>query len=337
MLFFSASRLTSTFSVSQEDPQRTVQTFIDLVARHEQSFYSFVHKVHSKGQGLFDALMTWIERFLAYARDGLHDKIDLEFLLPAAGEERLQILREVDAVAAYHYKLKLAYEEKVRRRFQKNAATDDEAALIDGMIASLNLNDSVVGDMEEVGEEDEDSGEESEDREEEDQRSAALSRGLDDMQEWGASEANHGKRSSVRGVLEPNSANSRSSFEGTKSSMDKFRHPVQTYRERRGSHDVTPPNEKRPPPAKPVKLKRKGAAVVIEEPMLQNIPGLTPVLVEMVSKVAFFSAMNADVFVPAPPPVTSGSPGTVVAVRNDIEMKGIENVTRCIMIIMTCR
>lgn len=284
--------------MSQEDPQRTVQTFIDLVARHEQSFYSFVHKVHSKGQGLFDALMTWIERFLAYARDGLQDKIDLEFLLPAAGEERLQILREVDAVAAYHYKLKLAYEEKVRRRFQKNAATDDEAALIDGMIASLNLNDSVVGDMEEVGEEDEDSGEESEDWEEEDQRSTALSRGLDGMQDWSASEANHGKRSSLRGGLESNSANPRASVEGTRSSMDKFRHPVQSYRERRGSHDVTPPNEKRPPPAKPVKLKRKGkrgAAEVIEEPLLQKIPGLTPILVEMVSIGALCSAINADV------------------------------------------
>lgn len=272
--------------MSQEDPQRTVQTFIDLVARHEQSFYSFVHKVHSKGQGLFDALMTWIERFLAYAREGLHDQIDLEFLLPFAGEERLQILREVDAVAAYHYRLKLAYEEKVRRRFQKSAATDDEAALIDGMIASLNLNDSVVGDMEEVGEEDEDSGEESDDWEEEDQRSAALSRGLDDMQDWSAADT-RGKRSSLRGQGEPSSANSRSSFDHTRSSMDKIRHPMQNYRERHNSQDLSQPNEKRPPPAKPVKLKsrkgKRGVAQQIEMPVLQKIPSLTPVLVEMVS------------------------------------------------------
>jgi hypothetical protein len=257
--------------VSQEDPQRTVQTFIDLVARHEQSFYSFVHKVHSKGQGLFDALMAWIERFLTYAREGLHDKIDLEFVLPV-GEERLAILREVDAVAAYHYKLKLAYEEKVRRRFQKTAATDDEAALIDGMIASLNLNDSVVGDVEEVGEEDDES--EESDESDEDERSAALNRGLDDMQDWSAADV-RGKKSSRNSP--------RGSIDYSRSSMDKLRHPVQHYRERHGSQDVTPENEKRPPPAKPKIRKKRGPADVIEMPVLQKIPGLTPIMVEMVS------------------------------------------------------
>ncbi|KAJ9127616.1 hypothetical protein QFC24_001026 [Naganishia onofrii] len=268
--------------LSQEDPQRTVQTFIDLVARHEQSFYSFVHKVHSKGQGLFDALMTWIERFLAYARDGLDDKIDLEFLLPYAGEERLEILREVDAVAAYHYKLKLAYEEKVRRRFRKDAATDDEAALIDGMIASLNLNDSVVGDMEEVGEEDEDS-EDSEDWEEEDQRSAALSRGINDMQDWTPSDASRGKFASLKGHKDDTDP-SRTSLDNGRSSMDKFKHPLQNYRERHGSQDISPPNEKRPPPAKPVKVKKRRGRKGLEEiemPVLTKIPSLTPVMVEM--------------------------------------------------------
>lgn len=250
-----------------------MQTFIDLVARHEQSFYSFVHKVHSKGQGLFDALMAWIERFLTYAREGLSEKIDLEFVLPV-GEERLEILREVDAVAAYHYKLKLAYEEKVRRRFQKTAATDDEAALIDGMIASLNLNDSVVGDVEEVGEEDDESDES--DDSEADERSAALNQGLDDMQDWSAVDG-RGKKS--------HAANSpRGSVDYSRSSLDKLRHPVQHYRERHGSQDTTPENEKRPPPPKPVKMRKKrGAADVIEMPALQKIPGLTPIMVEMVS------------------------------------------------------
>ena len=260
--------------MSQEDPQRTVQTFIDLVARHEQSFYSFVHKVHSKGQGLFDALMAWIERFLTYAREGLSEKIDLEFVLPV-GEERLAILREVDAVATYHYKLKLAYEEKVRRRFQKTAATDDEAALIDGMIASLNLNDSVVGDVEEVGEEDDESDES--DASEGDERSAALTRGLDDMQDWSAADGRD-KRSHAA------AHSPRGSVDYSRSSLDKLRHPVQHYRERHGSHDTTPENEKRPPPPKPVKTRKKRrAAEVTEMPTLVKIPGLTPIMVEMVS------------------------------------------------------
>jgi len=32
--------------LGQMDSHRTVQVFIDLIGRHEQSFYHFVHKVH---------------------------------------------------------------------------------------------------------------------------------------------------------------------------------------------------------------------------------------------------------------------------------------------------
>ncbi|KAJ4478105.1 hypothetical protein J3R30DRAFT_2860798 [Lentinula aciculospora] len=65
--------------LTQEDPSRTVQAFVDLIQRHEQSFYSFVHKVHSKGEGLFDSLMRWIELFLTFMREGLGQPISLEF------------------------------------------------------------------------------------------------------------------------------------------------------------------------------------------------------------------------------------------------------------------
>ena len=75
-------------AVSQQDPGKTVQTFIDLIQRHEQSFYSFVHKVHSKGEGLFDSFMRWIEQFLTLMRDGLGAPLSLEFLLPHTGPER---------------------------------------------------------------------------------------------------------------------------------------------------------------------------------------------------------------------------------------------------------
>jgi hypothetical protein len=148
-------------AVSQEDPQRTVQTFIDLVQRHEQSFYTFVHNVHSKGQGLFDSLMGWIELFLSYARSGLPQAVDLEFMLPAGGPEREKIMREVDAVAQYHYRLKVAHEEKIRRRFRREAAGEEEAALLDSVMASLSLGDTVLaegGEMEDEESEEEDDG-----------------------------------------------------------------------------------------------------------------------------------------------------------------------------------
>ena len=114
--------------VSQTDPAKTVQIFIDLIQRHEQAFYTFVHKVHSKGEGLFTGLMRWIELFLTLMRDGVGERMSLEFLLPHTGEERSEIIREVDAVALYHYKLKVAYEAKLRKRFGRTQGMNDADA-----------------------------------------------------------------------------------------------------------------------------------------------------------------------------------------------------------------
>jgi hypothetical protein len=182
-------------SASQSDPSSTVQAFIDLVNRHEQSFYSFVHKVHSKGSGLFENLMQWIERFLTVVREGIgacvtdaedgqRNRITLETLLPAGGEERARIMGEVDEVMQWHYLNKLAHEEKVRRRFGRaqggqgmDADAEDEAtqALVHSVVGEINFGELVRGDADELAaegtdEEDEDSSEyetDSDDSEEE--------------------------------------------------------------------------------------------------------------------------------------------------------------------------
>lgn len=163
-------------SVTQEDPNRTVQAFIDLIQRHEQSFYSFVHKVHSKGEGLFDSLMRWIELFLTFVREGLGQPLSLEFLLPHKGSERAEILAEVDKVALYHYKLKLLYEDKIRRRFgrtqaQGDADAEDQAtkALVDGVVGEISFGDLIDGDALDLAAEDtdEESAEDDDDREDE--------------------------------------------------------------------------------------------------------------------------------------------------------------------------
>ncbi|KAJ7507837.1 hypothetical protein B0H11DRAFT_2314475 [Mycena galericulata] len=159
--------------LSQEDPRRTVQAFIDLIERHEQAFYNFVHKVHSKGEGLFDSLMRWIELFLTVVREGLGEPVSLEFLLPHTGQERRDILAEVDKVALYHYKLKVVYEDKLRRRFgkvqansmQNDADAEDEAtkALVDGVAEEISFGELIQGDAVDLAAEetDEDSEEES--------------------------------------------------------------------------------------------------------------------------------------------------------------------------------
>ena len=140
--------------------------------RHEQSFYTFVHKVHSKGEGLFESLMRWIELFLTLMRDGVGDRISLEFLLPHTGPEREDIIREVDAVALYHYKLKVAYEAKLRKRFGRtqgmnDADAEDEATaqLVNGVVRDLSFGDVVEGDADDLAaqedaDEDDDSSDE---------------------------------------------------------------------------------------------------------------------------------------------------------------------------------
>jgi hypothetical protein len=151
-------------SVSEEDPQQTVQTFIDLIERHEQSFYYFVHKVHSKGEGLFSGLMRWIELFLDIVREGLGQPISLEFILPHTGDERREIMKEIDEVALYHYKLKVAYETKLRRRFGRAGGTDinngeDEGTreIVNGFVRDVSFGDLMRGDMLDMAAEEEES------------------------------------------------------------------------------------------------------------------------------------------------------------------------------------
>jgi hypothetical protein len=156
--------LTCMSLVSQEEPSKTVELFINLVSRHEQAFYHFIHKVQSKGEGLFDSLMRWIELFLTFMREGINqngENISLEFLLPHTGDERAKILKEVDAVALYHYKLKVAYEAKIRKRFlqESGASKGEELAaqtVADNVIGDLQFGSLLKGDTEDIYAEDED-------------------------------------------------------------------------------------------------------------------------------------------------------------------------------------
>lgn len=165
-----------------------MQVFIDLVSRHEQAFYTFVHNVHSKGAGLFDNLMRWIERFLTVMRDGIgatsgvgadiegmSQKISLETLLPAGGEERAAVFAEVDKVARYHYAMKVAHEERVRSRFGRSQGgtrngsestdiTDEEAqALVNSVMSEFNFGELAKGNADELFAEETDESDEDED------------------------------------------------------------------------------------------------------------------------------------------------------------------------------
>ena len=97
--------------------------------------------------------MKWVELFLTVVREGLTEPVSLEFLLPYTGQERAEIMVEVDKVALYHYKLKVLYEDKLRRRFgrangQSPADVEDEAtqALVNGVVGEISFGELVTGD-----------------------------------------------------------------------------------------------------------------------------------------------------------------------------------------------
>lgn len=276
--------------VSQEDPGRTVQTFIDLVDRHEQAFYNFVHKVHSKGSDLFSSLMAWIEIFLDFLRDGIPPqadggpiRIDLDVLLPHSGPERLNILKEVDAIAVYHYKLKVAHESKIRRKFLRGTArgpdadgldADDEQALIDSIVDGLSLGGTMAGDAAEIEEEDEDSSEDDEDRER---------RAYDTpiSGETGFSWSNEEREE-------------KEAAKASSSSHRRLHLPGRGSKSKESSRSNSPESVKHLPPASAptdglyVKreaqrhAKTKGKAF-IEPPVIRHLPQLLPLFVEMVS------------------------------------------------------
>jgi len=116
--------------------------------------------------------MHWIELFLTLTREGLGQPISLEFILPHAGEHRESIMKEIDEVALHHYKLKVAYEERVRRRFgraggQSTADEDDEAAqeLVNGVVRELSFGELVKGDAHDIAAEESDEETDSEEDE----------------------------------------------------------------------------------------------------------------------------------------------------------------------------
>lgn len=162
-----------------------MQVFIDLVTRHEHAFYTFVHNVHSKGAGLFDNLMRWIERFLTIIRDGIgatlgvgtniegmSQRISLETLLPAGGEERATLLAEVDKVARYHYAMKVAHEERIRSRFGRSQGGTSESAdiadeeaqvLVNSVMNEFDFGELAKGNADELFAEETDESDEDED------------------------------------------------------------------------------------------------------------------------------------------------------------------------------
>lgn len=104
------------------DPNVTVQSFIDLCARHEDNFYKFVHEVHIHDDGLFQNLMAWLEEILSFLRTGPRSqrKLDINTLFASAAEsgelDPVKAKQEIDGLIDWHAKRRNWQQTKIRQK-----------------------------------------------------------------------------------------------------------------------------------------------------------------------------------------------------------------------------
>ncbi|KAL6720779.1 hypothetical protein ACLMJK_002704 [Lecanora helva] len=116
------------------DPNQTVQSFIDLCARHQDNFYKFVHEVHIHDNGLFTALMGWLEGILEFLRHGpAGGKLDMNALFQGAVDmgqiDKSTAIAEINALIKWQAERKKWHQDKTR---QKMAAESTANTLPNG-------------------------------------------------------------------------------------------------------------------------------------------------------------------------------------------------------------
>jgi hypothetical protein len=111
--------------VSGENKFSSIQLFIDLVQRHEQHFYDFVHNVHSQeASTVFDELVQYLDKLFTFVTDGIPGKLDLNHCIKQAGiDSERELRQEVDRLCEYRYQQKLYRFERQKRKFMQTEDT----------------------------------------------------------------------------------------------------------------------------------------------------------------------------------------------------------------------
>ncbi|KAG0165832.1 hypothetical protein DFQ28_008257 [Apophysomyces sp. BC1034] len=118
-----------------ENVRNTAQPFVQLVERHEQQFYLFVHNVHANDSShLFDELLQYVDKIFAFVANGMPGHIDLDALVVPGQEADLR--KEIDALCDYHRRCKLQHLQRTR---QKLMTTEEEYELLDFLPRSAEL------------------------------------------------------------------------------------------------------------------------------------------------------------------------------------------------------
>ncbi len=132
------------------DPNVTVQSFIDLCARHEDKFYDFVHEVHIHDDGLFTNLMGWLEEILSFLRNGPRSggKLDMNALFKNSVVngiiDREVAKNEINALIDWQAKRRRWHEAKTR---QKMAADQDPSGWVASAPGGISASDFGIGEV----------------------------------------------------------------------------------------------------------------------------------------------------------------------------------------------
>ncbi|KAI9869067.1 MAG: hypothetical protein M1813_002890 [Trichoglossum hirsutum] len=103
------------------DPNQTVQSFIDLCARHEHNLYKFIHEVHIHDNGLFDNLMGWLEGILTFLRKGPSGgRLDMNALFQGAVDmgqiDKETAIKEINTLVKWQGERKKWHQGKTRQK-----------------------------------------------------------------------------------------------------------------------------------------------------------------------------------------------------------------------------
>lgn len=110
----------------------TVQPFIDLVKRHEDNFYRFVHRVHSQDSShLFDELIEYIDNLLGSLTLGIYrdQPLDLDKTVESVGvtaADHSALKAEIDELCEYRRLQKIGYLNRTRRKAEVHKITEQQ-------------------------------------------------------------------------------------------------------------------------------------------------------------------------------------------------------------------
>ena len=155
------------------DPNQTVQSFIDLCARHQDNFYKFVHEVHIHDNGLFTQLMGWLEGILEFLRHGPKGgKLDMNALFQGAVDvgkiNKETAIAEINTLIKWQGERKKWHQGKTRQKMAADSTSSANGGPTPPGSATFRssdfgLNEADVADLQDDDDSDEDEEDEQDD------------------------------------------------------------------------------------------------------------------------------------------------------------------------------